>query len=77
MSQYNGTSNGDAAAAPSSKAAEIGWLFVPQYYPLMNQDPSRLHCFYTKQSTMVHAAENEEVTPSFGQQVSAPPHRGV
>lgn len=31
--------------------AEIGWAFVPQYYNFVNKDPSRLHCFYTKQST--------------------------
>lgn len=61
-----------STAAPN-KAAEVGWLFVPQYYTLMNSDPSRLHCFYTKKSTMVHASENEDATPNVGQQVSALP----
>ncbi|KOS15889.1 ran protein binding protein [Malassezia pachydermatis] len=56
-----------STAAPN-KAAEVGWLFVPQYYTLMNSDPSRLHCFYTKKSTMVHASENEDATPNVGQQ---------
>ncbi|WFD14214.1 hypothetical protein MARU1_000214 [Malassezia arunalokei] len=51
-----------------NKASEVGWLFVPQYYTFMNKDPSRLHCFYTKKSTMVHGTENEDVTPSVGQQ---------
>lgn len=59
--QANGTS-------VPNKASEVGWLFVPQYYTFMNKDPSRLHCFYTKKSTMVHGAENEDVTPSVGQQ---------
>ena len=40
-----------------NKASEVGWLFVPQYYTFMNKDPSRLHCFYTKKSTMVHGTE--------------------
>ena len=51
-----------------NKASEVGWLFVPQYYTFMNKDPSRLHCFYTKKSTMVHGTENEDITPSVGQQ---------
>lgn len=59
------------AASTPNKAAEVGWLFVPQYYTLMNSDPSRLHCFYTKKSAMVHADENEDTTASVGQQVRA------
>lgn len=63
------------ASAPdtqtASPAARIGWLFVPQYYTLLHQDPNRLYCFYTKKSTMVHGTEDEEVAPSFGQQVRA------
>lgn len=62
------------AAPPSSivksaqNASEIGWAFVPQYYTFVNKDPSRLHCFYTKRSTLIHSTEGEEATPCFGQQ---------
>lgn len=60
--------------APSSvvksaqNASEIGWAFVPQYYTFVNKDPSRLHCFYTKRSTLIHSTEGEEASPCFGQQ---------
>ncbi|WFC93866.1 hypothetical protein MBRA1_000491 [Malassezia brasiliensis] len=68
MSQTNGVANGVSGAQVPNKASEIGWTFVPQYYTCMHQDPSRLHCFYTKKSTLVHADEKEDVQPSFGQQ---------
>ncbi|KAI3627748.1 hypothetical protein CBS14141_001749 [Malassezia furfur] len=68
MSQTNGVANGVPGAQVPNKASEIGWTFVPQYYTCMNQDPSRLHCFYTKKSTLVHADEKEDAQPSFGQQ---------
>jgi hypothetical protein len=53
-----------ASAAPS----EVGWLFVPQYYTFLNNDPSKLHCFYSKRSTLVHGTEQEEVPLCIGQQ---------
>ncbi|WFD42396.1 hypothetical protein MPSI1_001039 [Malassezia psittaci] len=68
MSQVNGVSNGMPNSQAPTKAAEIAWTFVPQYYTCMNQNPSRLHCFYTKQSTLVHADEKEDAQPSYGQQ---------
>ena len=68
MSRSADASNG--AVPVTNNANEIGWLFVPQYYTVMNRDPSRLYCFYTKNSALVHARENEEVAPSVGQQVS-------
>jgi hypothetical protein len=81
--QANGlTANSGAVASSSTSAAstsstkpavqpsEVGWLFVPQYYTFLNQNPGRLHCFYTKKSTLVHGVEQEEEKPCFGQQVS-------
>lgn len=50
--------------------SEVGWEFVPQYYTFVNQQPNRLHCFYTKASTFVHGTEGENVTPCNGQQVT-------
>ncbi|KAI3480181.1 hypothetical protein L1887_57781 [Cichorium endivia] len=56
------------APKPAVQASEVGWLFVTQYYTFLNQNPSRLHCFFTKKSTMVHGTEQEESSPCFGQQ---------
>ena len=42
-----------------------------QYYGFVNKDPTRLHCFYTKRSTLIHATEGEEAVPKYGQQVSS------
>ncbi len=64
-----GKSSGDAAGK-TSDPSEVGWLFVPQYYLMLNQTPDRLHRFYTKKSTLVHGIEQEEASPCFGQQVS-------
>ncbi|CEH13943.1 ran protein binding protein [Ceraceosorus bombacis] len=70
----NGAPAGGAAAPASSgtkqtvQPSEVGWLFVPQYYTFLNQNPERLHCFYTKKSTLIHGNELEEVQPCFGQQ---------
>lgn len=74
MSHPNGVSNGMPDTQVPNKATEIGWTFVPQYYTCMNQDPSRLHCFYTKKSTLVHADEREDAQPSYGQQVRQKAH---
>ncbi|KAG0146387.1 hypothetical protein CROQUDRAFT_657360 [Cronartium quercuum f. sp. fusiforme G11] len=57
-----------SVAKSAQNASEIGWAFVPQYYTFVNKDPSRLHCFYTKRSTLIHSTEGEEATPCFGQQ---------
>lgn len=47
--------------------AEIGLMFVKQYYALMNFSPKYLHCFYKKSSTMIHGSENQDVKPQVGQ----------
>ncbi|PWN26857.1 hypothetical protein BDZ90DRAFT_232952 [Jaminaea rosea] len=68
------TSAPNAAAAtqaggkPAVQPSEVGWLFVPQYYTFLNQNPGRLHCFYTKKSTLIHGTEQEEEKQCFGQQ---------
>ncbi|KAG0045868.1 hypothetical protein BGZ83_008914 [Gryganskiella cystojenkinii] len=41
-------------------AHEVGMMFVHEYYTILNKDPSRLHCFYNKQSTMSHGFQGEE-----------------
>ena len=40
-----------------------------QYYTFVNKDPSKLHCFYTKKSTLIHGVEGEDCQPCYGQQV--------
>ncbi|KAJ9477335.1 Nuclear transport factor 2 [Pseudozyma hubeiensis] len=59
---------GNNASKPAVQPSEVGWLFVTQYYTFLNQNPGRLHCFFTKKSTMVHGTEQEESSPCFGQQ---------
>jgi len=54
--------------AAATKASSIGWMFVPQYYTFVNKDPSKLHCFYTKKSTLIHGVEGEDCQPCYGQQ---------
>ncbi|KAF9121987.1 hypothetical protein BGW39_010122 [Mortierella sp. 14UC] len=50
--------NGEAAAAVASH--EVGMMFVHEYYTFLNKEPSRLHCFYNKQSTMSHGIQGED-----------------
>lgn len=70
----NGNAVTAAASAPNTSGkptaapTEVGWLFVPQYYTFLNNDPSKLHCFYSKRSTLVHGTEQEEATLCIGQQ---------
>ncbi|EPY53723.1 ubiquitin protease cofactor [Schizosaccharomyces cryophilus OY26] len=47
---------------------EIGWMFVQEYYTYLNKEPHRLHCFYTKKSTLVHGEEGEAISLCHGQQ---------
>ncbi|GAA5990968.1 hypothetical protein JCM10908_000103 [Rhodotorula pacifica] len=49
-------------------SARIGWAFLSQYYSYLNKDPARLHCFYTKRSTLLHSTEGEDATACYGQQ---------
>ncbi|PPR00763.1 hypothetical protein CVT24_000788 [Panaeolus cyanescens] len=52
----------------SVNPSEVGWQFVPQYYNFVNKEPHRLHCFYTKESTLIHGTEGEQDKACFGQQ---------
>ncbi|GAA5958453.1 hypothetical protein JCM21900_001475 [Sporobolomyces salmonicolor] len=62
----------DKSSMPKSNdatdSARIGWAFLSQYYSYLNKDPARLHCFYTKRSTLIHSTEGEDATPCYGQQ---------
>ncbi|GAA5909824.1 hypothetical protein JCM6882_002687 [Rhodosporidiobolus microsporus] len=49
-------------------SARIGWAFLSQYYSFLNKDPARLHCFYTKRSTLIHSTEGEDTQACYGQQ---------
>lgn len=46
---------------------EVGWLFVQEYYTMMNRTPQKLHLFYKKNSTFVHGVEGESSKLSQGQ----------
>ncbi|GAA5855382.1 hypothetical protein JCM8547_009058 [Rhodosporidiobolus lusitaniae] len=59
----------DKTSPPNSAdSARIGWAFLSQYYSFLNKDPARLHCFYTKRSTLIHSTEGDEPVPCYGQQ---------
>jgi hypothetical protein len=49
--------------------SEVGWQFVAKYYTVLNKQPNRLHCFYTKASTFIHGVEGEDGKPCHGQLV--------
>ncbi|KAM0787452.1 hypothetical protein ACM66B_003531 [Microbotryomycetes sp. NB124-2] len=52
-----------------SECSRIAYAFLEQYYTLLHEDPSRLHCFYTKASTLVHSPEGSaHATLCYGQQ---------
>ncbi|PWZ03423.1 hypothetical protein BCV70DRAFT_197635 [Testicularia cyperi] len=70
----NGASSSSSAVAPAAASkpavqpSEVGWLFVTQFYTFLNQNPGRLHCFFTKKSTMIHGTEQVDTSACFGQQ---------
>ena len=59
--------NGEATSVASH---EVGMVFVHEYYTFLNKEPSRLHCFYNKQSTMSHGTQGEDAQICHGQQAS-------
>lgn len=70
MSQQHAAPATAVASNKQADPSEVGWLFVPQYYLLLNQEPHRLHRFYTKKSTLIHGVEQEDTQACFGQSVS-------
>ena len=45
------------------KVSEIGMAFGKEYYTVLSREPSRLHLFYAKNSTLLHADEGDLDTP--------------
>ncbi|BGP47762.1 hypothetical protein JCM10450v2_003627 [Rhodotorula kratochvilovae] len=70
MAATDGADKNSTAKSTTAEAdsARIGWAFLSQYYSYLNKDPARLHCFYTKRSTLIHSTEGEDATPCYGQQ---------
>ncbi|KAG0224232.1 hypothetical protein BGW41_005179 [Actinomortierella wolfii] len=58
----------NGAETPQINHTEVAIMFVQEYYTFMNKEPQRLHCFYSKDSTMVHGVEGESTNPHHGQQ---------
>ncbi|KAG0002394.1 hypothetical protein BGZ79_003075 [Entomortierella chlamydospora] len=59
------TSTAPNAPAPASTepvidSHQVGMMFVHEYYTFLNKEPSRLHCFYNKQSTMSHGYQGDD-----------------
>ncbi|KAG9067666.1 hypothetical protein KI688_011253 [Linnemannia hyalina] len=49
-------------------ADEVGVVFAHEFYTFLNKDPTRLHCFYNKHSTMSHGYQGEQIQVFNGQQ---------
>ncbi|KAF9968468.1 hypothetical protein BGZ70_003603, partial [Mortierella alpina] len=62
MTATTTTANASAPANNEGAVAshEVGMMFVHEYYTFLNKEPSRLHCFYNKQSTMSHGIQGED-----------------
>lgn len=45
------------------KVSDIGMAFGKEYYTVLSREPSRLHHFYAKNSTLLHADEGDLDTP--------------
>jgi hypothetical protein len=39
----------------------VSMEFVREYYKIMHDDPSRLHCFYNQVSTVSHGVEGDAI----------------
>jgi len=48
---------------------EVSWLFVQEYYTIMNKSPEKLHQFYNKDSYYCNGSEGESSTIYHGQAV--------
>ncbi|KAF9948860.1 hypothetical protein BGZ72_009243, partial [Mortierella alpina] len=73
MTATTTTANTSAPANNEGAVAshEVGMMFVHEYYTFLNKEPSRLHCFYNKQSTMSHGIQGEDPHVCHGQQASS------
>ncbi len=63
------TSANDSSDRSSVSAQQVGWIFVREYYKLLNEKPEFLCHFYDKQSRLISGLEGEEVKICQGQQV--------
>lgn len=54
-------------------AQEIGAIFANEYYTFLSKEPARLHCFYSKDSTLSHGFQGEDTEVCVGQQVNNSP----
>lgn len=61
-----GLSNGSAPRR-AVDVADIGWMFVNEYYTFLNKQPGSLHFFYNAQSLLSYGGEGESVAPIQGQ----------
>ncbi|KAI7829604.1 hypothetical protein BC939DRAFT_441212 [Gamsiella multidivaricata] len=68
MTATTANSTAPANGEPAANSHEVGMMFVHEYYTFLNKEPSRLHCFYNKQSTMSHGIQGEEPHICHGQQ---------
>ncbi|KAG9004328.1 hypothetical protein FRB94_006789 [Tulasnella sp. JGI-2019a] len=60
-------SHPEPTAGRQVNPSEVGWQFVLQYYTLVNKQPNRIYCFYTKNSTFINGTEGEDAEACYGQ----------
>lgn len=53
----------EASATATIKINDIGMSFGQEYYTVLSREPSRLHLFYTKVSTLLHGEEGDLDAP--------------
>ena len=52
----------------SPTTLEVGMAFLHEFYTFLNKEPSRLHLFYNKNSTMSHGFQGDDIETCHGQQ---------
>lgn len=57
------SSTANAGTAATIKVNDIGMTFGQEYYTVLSREPSRLHLFYTKNSTLLHGTEGDLDAP--------------
>ncbi|CAG8758711.1 2977_t:CDS:1, partial [Cetraspora pellucida] len=64
----NATSEPTPVAGQKINSFKVGWLFVHEYYTILNKEPWRLHCFYGRNSILIRGNEGQKVMPIVGEQ---------
>ncbi|RIB05893.1 hypothetical protein C2G38_2218427 [Gigaspora rosea] len=64
----NATTEPTPVAGQKINSFKVGWLFVHEYYTILNKEPWRLHCFYGRNSILIRGNEGQKVMSIVGEQ---------